>query len=362
MSIDIEKLLKIAVDKGASDIHIRVGRPPGLRIDGELLPVDLFPPLTLQDVEGFIESITGERGKRVFQEKKELDFAFGVEGLARFRVNLFRQRGTPAAVLRLIPFKVKGIRELSLPPVVADLAMKPRGLILVVGPTGSGKSTTLAAMIDHINSNARKHIITIEDPIEFWHEDKLSYISQRQVGQDTASFYDGLKYALREDPDVILIGELRDLETTMAAISAAETGHLVLTTLHTIGADQTVDRIIDMYPAQQQEQIRIQLSMTLQGVLSHALLPRKDSRGRVLALEIMVATPAIRSLIREGKTHLINAQIQTGGEFGMQTLDQALRKLYLRGLISYETAMGMARNPEELARMLRGAIGWERQR
>jgi twitching motility protein PilT len=360
MAIDVEGLLRMVVERNASDLHIKAGRPPGLRVDGELIPLDSFPSLTPQDVEEFIYEIAGEEHKKALKERKELDFAFGVPDLARFRVNVFRQRGSMAAVLRLIPFKVKGIKELNLPLVVADLAMKPRGLVLVVGPTGSGKSTTLAAMIDHINSNARKHIITIEDPIEFWHEDKLSYISQRQVGQDTESFYDGLKYALREDPDVILIGELRDLETTMAAISAAETGHLVLATLHTTGADQTVDRIIDMYPAQQQQQVRVQLSMTLQGVLSHTLLPRKDGRGRVLALEIMVATPAIRSLIREGKTHMINAQIQTGAEFGMQTLDQALRKLYLDGLISYETAMEVARNPDELVRMLRGARNWGR--
>ena len=362
MSIDVEKLLEITVERKASDLHIKIGRPPGLRVDGELIPLDSFPPLTRRDIEQFIDEITDEEQKRTLKERKEIDFAFGVEGLARFRVNVFRQRGSLAAVLRLIPFKVKSIQDLNLPPVVAQLAMKPRGLVLVVGPTGSGKSTTLAAMIDHINSNARKHIITIEDPIEFWHEDKLSYISQRQVGQDTNSFYEALKYALREDPDVILIGELRDLETTMAAISAAETGHLVLATLHTTGAAQTVDRIIDMYSAGQQQQVRIQLSMTLQGVLSHTLLPRRDGRGRILALEIMVATPAIRSLIREGKTHLINAQIQTGAEFGMQTLDQALRKLYADGLISYETAMEFAANPDELARMLRGARNWEKPR
>ncbi|RKX99627.1 type IV pili twitching motility protein PilT [Candidatus Poribacteria bacterium] len=361
MGIDAEKILRMAVEREASDIHIKVGRPPALRIDGELIPIDSFPPLTEEDVEEFINQITTDEQRELLKERKELDFAFGIERLARFRVNIFRQRGTLAAALRLIPFKVKSIKELNLPPVVAELAMKPRGLVLVVGPTGSGKSTTLAAMIDHINSNARKHIITIEDPIEFWHEDKLSYISQRQVGQDTDSFYDGLKYALREDPDVILIGELRDLETIMAAISAAETGHLVLATLHTTSAAQTVDRIIDMYPAQQQHQVRLQLSMTLQGVLSHTLVPRKDGRGRVLALEIMVATPAIRSLIREGKTHMIEAQIQTGAEYGMQTRDQALRKLYLDGLISYETALEFATNPEELARMLKGARSWERR-
>ncbi len=362
MAIDVEKLLGTVVEKNASDLHIKVGRPPGLRVDGELFPLDSFPPFTPQDVEGFVHRITNEEQKELLKTRKELDFAFSIQGLARFRVNIFRQRGTMAVALRVIPFKVKGIKELNLPPVIAELAMKPRGLVLVVGPTGSGKSTTLAAMIDHINSNARKHIITIEDPIEFWHEDKLSYISQRQVGQDTGSFYDGLKYALREDPDVILIGELRDLETTAAAISAAETGHLVLATIHTTGADQTVDRIIDMYPAQQQQQVRIQLSMTLQGVLSHTLLPKKDGRGRVLALEIMIATPAIRSLIREGKTHMINAQIQTGAEFGMQTLDQALKRLYADGLISYETAMEVAKNPDELSRMLRGVGNWAKRR
>jgi twitching motility protein PilT len=311
-----------------------------------------IPPLTPENIERFIDEITTEEQKAVFIKNNELDLSYSVPGLSRFRVNLFKQRDQMGAVLRAIPIKIKTAKELKLPPVVTELAMRPRGLVLVVGPTGSGKSTTLAAMIDHINSTEQLHIVTIEDPIEFWHEDKMSYINQRQVGQDTDSFSAALKRALRQDPDVILVGEMRDLETTTAAITAAETGHLVFATLHTTSAAQTIDRIIDIYPPEQQQQIRMQLSLTIQGVISQALLRRRDGKGRVCAMEIMVANSAIRNLVREGKTHQIPSMIQTGVQEGMQTLDQALRTLCQNGLITREAAIEVSNNPDELTRML----------
>lgn len=354
----VNELLRLMVERDASDLHIKAERPPGLRINGLLLPLEDTPPLTPEDTEDFVNEITTDEQKAIFDAENELDFAYIVPNLSRFRVNIFKQRNSLGAVLRVIPIEIRTIKELNLPQaamenVLVELAMKPRGLVLVVGPTGHGKSTTLAAIIDHINSTQQKHIMTIEDPIEFWHEDKMSYVNQREVGRDTESFHSALKYVLRQDPDVILVGELRDLDTIAAAVTAAETGHLVLSTLHTTSAAQTVDRIIDIYPAEQQNQIRMQLSMTLQGVLAQTLLPRRDGKGRVLAMEIMVATSAIRSLIREGKTHQLPLQIQTSAEVGMQTLDQALRTLYVEGLITRETAMEVANNPDELMRMLR---------
>jgi twitching motility protein PilT len=351
--MQVHELLQLMVEKGASDLHIKAGRPPGMRIHGSLIPFEDCLPLTPADTERFVDEIITDEQKAIFTSENELDFAYSIPGLARFRINIFKQRDSFGAALRLIPIEVKTIKALGLPPVVAELAMKPRGLVLVVGPTGSGKSTTLAAMIDHINANRQKHIITIEDPIEFWHEDKMSYINQREVGRDTKSFHSALKYVLRQDPDVILVGEMRDLETVATAVTAAETGQLLLATLHTTNAAQTVDRIIDMYPAGQQQQIRMQLSMTLQGVLSHTLLPRNDGKGRVLALEIMVSNNAIRSLIRDGKTHQMPLQIQTGAESGMQSLDQSLKELYVQRLITREMTMAFANNPEELGRMLR---------
>jgi len=350
----IKELLYLMIERDASDLHLKVGRPPGLRIHGELTPLEDIPPLTPEDVERFIDEVITEEQKAVFAAEKELDLAYTVPGLSRFRVNLFKQRNQMGMVLRAIPIKIKTIKELGLPPVVAELAAKPRGLVLVVGPTGSGKSTTLAAMIDHINTTQRKHIVTIEDPIEFWHEDKMSYVDQRQVGQDTNSFHVALKYALRQDPDVIMVGEMRDLDTITAAITAAETGHLVLGTLHTTSAAQTIDRIIDVYPPGQQQQVRMQLSLTIQGVISQTLLRRRDGKGRVCAMEIMVANSAIRSLIREGKTHQIPSVIQTGVQEGMQTLNQALRTLYQKGLITREAALEVSNNPDELIRMLGG--------
>jgi len=351
--MQVSELLRLMVERGASDLHIKVGRPPGLRIHGTLFPLEDMPPLTPEDIEHFVNEITTDEQKAIFDAKNELDLALFVPNLSRFRVNIFKQRNSVGVVLRAIPIEIKTIKELNLPRIVLELAMRPRGLVLVVGPTGSGKSTTLAAMIDHINSTQQKNIVTIEDPIEFWHEDKMSYVNQREVGRDTESFHSALRHVFRQDPDVILIGELRDLHTTTAAVTAAETGHLVLGTLHTPSAAQTIDRIIDMYPAGQQRQIMMQLSMTLQGILSHTLLPRRDGKGRVLALEIIVATTGIRSLIREGKTHQLLSQIQTGAEVGMQTLDQGLKALYVEGLITRETAIEVANNPEELARMLK---------
>jgi len=349
----MDELLHIMIERGASDLHIKVGSPPGLRIYGDLIPLEDFPMLEPEDTERLIQEITTEEQRAIFQRDKELDLAYSVPGLSRFRVNVFQQRGVLGAVLRAIPIKVMTIEELKLPPVVKELASKPRGLVLVTGPTGSGKSTTLAAMIDYINATERLHIVTMEDPIEFWHEDKLSYVNQREIKYDTKSFQDALTHVLRQDPDVILVGEIRELETVTAAITAAETGHLVLGTVHTTSASQTVDRLIDIYPPHQQQQIKMQLSLVLEGVLSQTLLRRKDGRGRQLAMEIMVMTPAIRNLIREGKVHQIPTQIQTGSLYGMQTLDQALRNLYQKGLISREVAMENAGNREELTRMLR---------
>ncbi len=359
----VDELLHLMIEKEASDLHIKVGRPPGLRIYGELIPLEEIPPLTPEDTESFIDEITNEEQKATFVKENELDLAYSVPGLSRFRVNIFKQRDNIGAVLRAIPIKIMTAQELKLPPVVTELAMKPRGLVLVVGPTGSGKSTTLAAMIDHINSTQQKHIVTIEDPIEFWHEDKMSFINQRHVGQDTNSFQSALKYALRQDPDIILVGEMRDLETITAAITAAETGHLVFGTLHTTSAAQTIDRIIDVYPPEQQQQVRMQLSLAIQGVISQALLRRRDGQGRVCAMEIMVANSAIRNLIREGKTHQIPSMIQTGMQEGMQTLDQALRTLVQNGLITRESALESANNPDELTRMLgRSEVGSRKSR
>jgi len=304
------------------------------------------------DVQAILERITNAQQREAFERDYELDMAYSVSGLGRFRVNACLQRGTVALSFRPIPLTVPRIEELGLPEVVKTLAMKPRGLVLVTGPTGSGKSTTLAAMIDYINENRRCRIITIEDPIEFLHRDKRSMIIQRELGMDTHSFAAALKHVLRQDPDVILVGEMRDLETIQAAITAAETGHLVLATLHTVSAAQTVDRIIDVFPANQQPQVRLQLSTLLEGVLCQTLLPRANGQGRVLAMEVMVGTPAVGNLIREGKTHQLPSVLQTGAQFGMQTLDQALKALYQRKLITLQDALARAANPNELRRLL----------
>jgi len=348
----LDELLHLMIDKEASDLHLKVGRPPGLRIHGELIPLMEVAPISSDEMRLMIDMITTGSPQTMLDVGVELDFSYSIPGLARFRVNIFWQRKNAGIVIRAIPIKILTLEELAFPPVLTELALKPRGLVLVVGPTGSGKSTTLAAMIDLINATQRAHILTVEDPIEFWHEDKMSYVNQRQVGQDTESFATALKYALREDPDVILVGEMRDLETTTAAVTAAETGHLVFATLHTTSAAQTVDRIIDIYPSGQQAQIRMQLSMALQGVVSQTLLKRRDNKGRACAMEILVGTPAVRNLIREGKTHELPGVIQTGGDAGMQTLEDSLYALYQKNLITREAAVGAANSPESLERRL----------
>ncbi len=347
----IEILLKMMVERGASDLHIKAGSPPMLRIDGELVAAvsQTFPPNVIRKM---IESMLTEQQKAKLIAERELDFAYSAPGLARFRCNAYFQRGSWAISIRVIPSRPFTIDELGLPEIFKYLALRPRGLIIVTGPTGSGKSTTLAAMIDYINSNKRCHIITIEDPIEFLHKDKLSIISQREIGSDTFSFASALRHALRQDPDVIMLGEMRDLETTQTAITAAETGHLVLATLHTSGAANAVDRIIDIFPPHQQQQVRVQLSMILEAVIYQVLLPKASGPGRVLALEIMLGTPAVKHLIREGKTHMLPNVIQSSAEDGMISLDQSLANLYSAGVVSFEDALMRAMNPEEFLRLV----------
>ncbi|WP_027719303.1 type IV pilus twitching motility protein PilT [Desulfovirgula thermocuniculi] len=358
-----EDLLRLAFELHASDVHLTVGKPPVFRIHGKLVAADeldtaglpgrewLFA-LTAQHTEDLARQLMDEERFQKLMQVGEVDLPYAVEGLGRFRVNAFKQRGTVALSIRLIPGRIPSFEELGLPEVVAQLARRPRGLVLVTGPTGSGKSTTLAAMIDLINSEKRLHIITLEDPIEYLHVHKKSIVNQREIGRDSLSFAAALRAALREDPDVILVGEMRDLETIATAVTAAETGHLVLATLHTPGAPQTIDRIIDVFPPHQQQQIRLQLSNVLEGIIAQQLLPRKDRPGRVVALEILVATPAIRNLIREGKTHQIISHLQTGARYGMQTLDMALRGLVREGIVSREEALARAVDAESLAKML----------
>jgi twitching motility protein PilT len=349
----IDDLLRVMVEREASDLHIKAGSPPGIRIHGELLPVEDMPPLTPDDTERLITSIMEDYERKRFAEMKELDFAYSFSDLYRFRVNVFMQRQSMGAVLRSVPVNILSIDDWGLPQILKELALKQRGLVLVTGPTGCGKSTTLAAMIDHINSNRRCHIVTMEDPIEFVHRDNLSYINQREVGHDTDSFDSALERVLRQDPDVILVGEMRDHKTIETAITAAETGHLVMSTLHTKSASETVDRIIDVFPPYQQAQIRTQLSTTLEAVLCQTLIPTRDGQGRACAMEMMLAVPAVGNLIREGKTHQLINVIQTGADTGMQTRDQSLRSLYERGMITFEAALSYATNPDELKRMAR---------
>ncbi|HWQ51003.1 MAG TPA: type IV pilus twitching motility protein PilT [Terriglobales bacterium] len=335
--MDITRYLTQAVQENASDLHITVGEPPILRIDGELMPVG-ETPLTPMDTLELTKQVTGDR----FDELAgagELDFSMGVKGLGRFRVNAYRQRSSYGLALRVVHNKIPAMEELGLPPIVKELARKQRGLILVTGPTGSGKSTTLASMIDQINTERRCHIITLEDPIEYLHQHKKSMVNQREVGSDTMTFSNGLRAALREDPDVILVGEMRDLDTISIAITAAETGHLVLSTVHTMGAAATVDRIIDIFPPYQQPQVRVQLSSVLNGIISQQLILKRDKKGRMGAFEVMIATNAIGNLIREGKSHQIQSNLQTGAKFGMQTMDNALLELYHKNQISRESVL-----------------------
>ncbi len=349
---NIYDLLKTMIEKGASDLHITTASPPRLRVDGKLIPLD-NPALTPVETKALCYSILTDSQKHKFEENSELDLSFGVKGLSRFRGNIFMQRGAVAGAFRTIPFEIRTFADLGLPEIVNDLVKKPRGLILVTGATGSGKSTTLAAMVDRINSERYDHIITIEDPIEYLHGHKKCLINQREVNADTSSFKAALRYVLRQDPDVVLIGEMRDLETIEAALTVAETGHLTLATLHTNSAVQTINRIIDVFPPHQQEQIRVQLSFVLEGILAQQLIPKKTGKGRALAVELLVPNPAIRNLIREDKIHQIYSMMQTGQtKFGMQTMNQSLVELYTKGHLSYEDAIGRSMVPEELITML----------
>ena len=348
----IDDMLRLMLERGGSDLHIAVGSAPGIRQRGQLLPVENMRPLSPRDTQEMVLGLLSEEQRRRFETELELDFAYSIPGVSRFRANVFQQRNSMGAVFRVIPIKIPTLDELHLPKVCTHLAERPRGLVLVTGPTGSGKSTTLAAMVDHINENKSLHIMTMEDPIEFMHRNKKSYVNQREVGEDTHSFASALKRVLRQDPDVIMVGEMRDLETISSAITAAETGHLVLATLHTTGGPETVDRVIDVFPPHQQQQVRMQLSNSLEGVLSQTLLRSVDGRGRLMAMEIMLGVPAIQNLIREGKTHQMDTIIQGGAALGMQTLDQSLKNLLTAGKVSFEEAISKAKSPRELAAMV----------
>jgi twitching motility protein PilT len=351
-ALSIQGFLELVVKRGATDLHISAESRPLMRIDGELVPLP-FPPLTPTETKNLCYSLLTDSQRHRFEEESELDFSFGIRSLSRFRGNLFVQKGTVGGAFRTIPHEVRSLAELGLPPVVADLTKLPRGLVLVTGPTGSGKSTTLASMIDKINRERHEHIVTVEDPIEFVHEHRGCVVNQREVFADTHGFADALRHVLRQDPDVVLIGEMRDLETVASALTVAETGHLVLSSLHTNSAVQTINRIIDIFPSNQQPQVRAQLSLILQGVVSQQLLPRMDGRGRVLAVEVMIPNVAIRNLIREEKIHQIYSQLQVGQiKFGMQTMSQSLVDLYQRRLINYEEALGHATEPDEVRSML----------
>ncbi|MGA6993898.1 MAG: type IV pilus twitching motility protein PilT [Candidatus Deferrimicrobiaceae bacterium] len=350
--LNIHELLRAMYEKGASDLHITTGVPPTIRVDGRLVPLPA-EPLSPQDTKRLCYSILTEAQKQRFEEEWELDLSFGVKGLSRFRANIYLQRGAAAGAFRTIPFKIRSFEELALPPVVKELCKKPRGLVLVTGPTGSGKSTTLAAMIDKVNSERQEHIVTVEDPIEYLHPHKKCLVNQREVNADTQSFKKALKYILRQDPDVVLIGEMRDLETIEAALTVAETGHLVFATLHTNSAVQTINRILDVFPPYQQPQVRAQLSFVLEGVLSQILIPKASGGGRVLALEVMVPNSAIRNLIREEKIHQIYSQMQVGqAKFGMQTMNQSLLAAYRKRNITLDDAVGRSSDPEELRNLL----------
>ena len=348
--ISLRELLEQMVQMNASDLHLTVGCPPVVRVDGKLQRLQ-YDILTAEQTRKLAYSMLNEKQKLKFEQNWELDFSFGVESMSRFRANIFMQRGNVAVVLRQIPYEIRSFEELGLPKVIADFARLPRGLVLVTGPTGSGKSTTLAAIVDKINRERPVHIITVEDPIEYLHRHQMAVVNQREVYSDTPSFASALKYALREDPDVVLIGEMRDLETMESALSIAETGHLAFATLHTNSCAETINRIVDAFPTNQQEQVRVALSFSLQAVVSQMLLP-KVGGGRVLALEIMIATPAIRAIIRDDKIHQIYSMIQSGQKYGMKTMNQSLAELYQTGKITINDAMNYSPNTQELTEML----------
>ncbi len=353
--VNIDTLLRLMFERGASDLHITAGAPPMLRVDGVMTATE-YEKLRPETTQQLIYSILTDEQKEKFEKDNELDVSFGVEGVGRVRMNVFQQRGAVASALRNIPTSIRTFEDLKLPQVVQDLVKLPKGLVLVTGPTGSGKSTTLAAMLDWINTNQQHHIITIEDPIEYVHTHKSCIVNQREVGTDTHSFTAALKYALRQDPDVILIGEMRDLETINAALTIAETGHLVFATLHTVDSIQTINRIIDVFPASQQQQIRAQISFVLQGVLSQQLIPKAYGSGRVIATEVLIPSAAVRNLIREEKVHQIYSAMQTGAEYGMQTMNQCLFDLYTKQLVSYNEIFSRTMDPKELQRMVKGVI------
>jgi twitching motility protein PilT len=350
--VNLRALLEEMIERGASDLHITAGEKAKLRIDGEMQSSRNEYVLTPKDTLQVAYSVLTEQQKKRFETENELDFSFGIQGLARFRGNCFKQRGCVAMVMRQIPINVKTFDELKLPPVIARLAEKPRGLVLVTGPTGSGKSTTLAAMIDKINKERRGHIITVEDPIEFIHRHQGCIINQREVGTDTNSFASALKYALREDPDVILVGEMRDLETISAVLTIAETGHLCFATLHTNSAAEAINRIIDVFPSHQQSQVRAQLSFVLEGIVTQTLLPKREGKGRAMAAEILVVTQAIRTLIRDDKIHQVYSSMQSGKKFGMQTMNDALYQLYTARQVHEEDCLRVSSDPGEFLRMI----------
>ena len=352
MPVNLRALLEEMIEKDASDLHLVAGERPKLRVDGDIVSASSEEVMTPKDTLSLAYSVLTENQKKRFETESELDFSFGIQNLARFRGNVFKQRGCVSVVIRQIPFNVKTFQELGLPHVVAQLADRPRGLVLVTGPTGSGKSTTLAAMIDKINKELKGHIITVEDPIEFIHRHQSCIVNQREVGTDTNSFQAALKYALRQDPDVVLIGEMRDLETIQAALTIAETGHLAFATLHTNSAAESINRIIDVFPSHQQSQVRAQLAFVLEGVLTQTLLQRAKGRGRVMAAEIMICTPAIRALIRDDKVHQIESSMQAGKKYGMQTLNDALYQLYMSREVTKDECLRVTSKPNDFLRSI----------
>jgi twitching motility protein PilT len=346
----LTELLKLTIDRNASDLHLTVGAAPNIRVNGQLFPIS-SDKLTPKDTENYAKEILQDNYDK-YIENGEYDTSYSLSGIGRFRVNIYKQRGSDAIALRVVGLKIPNLKELDFPSVIKELTTKQRGLVLVTGPTGSGKSTTLASIINEINGTRADHIITLEDPIEYLHKHNKSIINQREIGRDSKSYQNALRAILREDPDVILVGEMRDLETISIAITAAETGHLVFSTLHTIGAAKTIDRIVDVFPPYQQQQIKIQLAAVMQGIISQQLLPKSDNSGRIAALEIMITTSAIQNLIREGKTHQIESSVQTGSKYGMKTMDMAIVELFKKGLITKETALTYSVDKEMISRMM----------